>query len=123
MTPRSALLVAVYGTLKRGECNHQLLLASDCLGPVLLRGLQLYNLGAYPMAVLCGDPAATVAAELYGVSAGVLAELDLLEDHPREYERQLLPLADGRRAWVYLGRPHQVLGFPLLARGVWPAGS
>jgi gamma-glutamylaminecyclotransferase len=123
MTANHAHLVAVYGTLKRGECNHRLLAASRCLGPVLLSRLRLYNLGPYPMAVACADPAATVAAELYAVSAAVLAALDGLEDHPREYERQLWLLEDGRQAWVYLGRAAQVRGYPLLADGLWRGGS
>jgi gamma-glutamylcyclotransferase (GGCT)/AIG2-like uncharacterized protein YtfP len=119
MTTNQAQLVAVYGTLKRGQCNHRLLLLCPCLGPVLLSRLRLYNLGPYPMAVACADPAATVAAELYAVSAAVLAQLDVLEDHPREYERQRWSLVDGRQVWVYLGRPSQVGGCPLLADGVW----
>jgi gamma-glutamylaminecyclotransferase len=123
MTGNQAQLVAVYGTLKRGECNHRLLAASRCLGPVLLSRLRLYNLGPYPMAVACADLEATVAAELYAVSAAVLAELDGLEDHPREYERQLWLLEDGRQVWVYLGRASQVQGYPLLANGLWRGGS
>jgi len=120
MTPSQGQLVAVYGTLKRGGGNHPSLLHSPFLGPVQLQGLRLFHLGDYPMAVRCADPAATVMAELYAVSSAVLAQLDGLEDHPREYERQLLTLVDRRRAWVYLGRPAQVGGFPLLADGVWP---
>lgn len=123
MTCPSLELVAVYGTLKRGECNHRLLAASRWLGPVLISRLRLYSLGPYPMAVACDDPAATVAAELYAVSAAVLAQLDELEDHPREYERRQLPLADGRLAWVYLGRCGQVRGRPLLADGQWRGGG
>jgi gamma-glutamylcyclotransferase (GGCT)/AIG2-like uncharacterized protein YtfP len=119
MTANQPHLVAVYGTLKRGECNHRLLLVCPCLGRVLLSRLQLYNLGPYPMAVACADPAATVAAELYAVSATVLVQLDVLEDHPREYERQRWSLVDGRQVWVYLGRPAQVCGYPLMADGIW----
>jgi gamma-glutamylcyclotransferase (GGCT)/AIG2-like uncharacterized protein YtfP len=123
MTGNHPHLVAVYGTLKRGECNHHLLLRSPCLGQVRLSRLRLYNLGPYPMAVACADPEAMVAAELYAVSAAVLGQLDVLEDHPREYVRQPWPLPDGRQAWVYLGRPAQVRGCPLLADGVWRGGG
>jgi gamma-glutamylcyclotransferase (GGCT)/AIG2-like uncharacterized protein YtfP len=108
MTPTADQLVAVYGTLKRGACNHRLLAGSRWLGPALLSGLRLHDLGPYPMAVACPEP-----------GARVLAELDVLEDHPREYERQLLPLGDGRQAWVYLGRPAQVRGCAELADGCW----
>jgi gamma-glutamylcyclotransferase (GGCT)/AIG2-like uncharacterized protein YtfP len=112
-------LVAVYGTLKQGECNHHLLAEGRWLGRVVLRHLQLYDLGPYPMAVVCADATACVSGELYGVSADLLARLDELEDHPREYERRLVDLQDGRRAWVYVGREAQVRGCPLLVHGVW----
>ena len=110
MSASPSELVAVYGTLKQGECNHHLLMESRWLGRVVLRQLQLYDLGPYPMAVVCADPASTVSAELYGVSTAVLARLDELEDHPREYERRQFDVLDGRRAWVYVGRPAQVRG-------------
>ena len=116
-------LVAVYGTLKQGECNHHLLAEGRWLGRAVLRHLQLYDLGPYPMAVESADPASTVSAELYGVSAAVLARLDDLEDHPREYERRLFDLQDGRLVWVYVGRPAQVRGCPLLVHGVWRGRS
>jgi gamma-glutamylcyclotransferase (GGCT)/AIG2-like uncharacterized protein YtfP len=116
-------LVAVYGTLKQGECNHHLLAESRWLGRVVLRHLHLYDLGPYPMAVVCADPLSTVSAELYAVSAAVLARLDDLEDHPREYERRQFDLQDGRRAWVYVGRQTQVRGYPLLVDGVWRGRS
>jgi cation transport regulator ChaC len=34
----------------------------------------------------------------------------LLEDYPELYDRRLLPTADDRLAWIYLGQPHQVHG-------------
>ena len=63
-------LVAVYGTLKRGGCNHRLLAGSHWLGPVLLSGLRLHDLGPYPMAVACADPGALVATNRRAYSRG-----------------------------------------------------
>ena len=108
--------VFVYGTLKRGASNHAWLAGSRWLGEACLPGLVLHDLGPFPMAVL---GAGTVLGELYAVDAAGLARLDHLEGYPRLYDRQLLPLADGRRAWVYLGRPRQVRHAPVLASGHW----
>jgi hypothetical protein len=56
---------------------------------------------------------------VYAVDAAGLARLDRLEGYPRLYDRRPLPLADGRRAWVYLGRPHQVRHVSAIADGCW----
>lgn len=102
--------VAVYGTLKRGECNHHWLRGARCEGRTRVPGLQLHNLGEYPMAVPSPDPGARIHAELYRIDAATLARLDVLEEYPGFYDRRRLPTADGRRAWIYLGQPHQVRG-------------
>jgi gamma-glutamylcyclotransferase (GGCT)/AIG2-like uncharacterized protein YtfP len=115
-SPCHSNLVFVYGTLKRGASNHAWLAGSRWLGEACLPGLVLHDLGPFPMAVL---GAGTVYGELYGVDAAGLARLDQLEGYPRLYDRQLLPLADGSRAWVYLGRPRQVRHAPVLASGHW----
>src|SRR5690606_38662821 len=39
------VLVVVYGTLKRGMCNHHLLSGADFLGEDCLHGITLYDLG------------------------------------------------------------------------------
>ncbi len=105
-----AVHVAVYGTLKRGECNHHWLRGARFEGRTRVPGLELYNLGEYPMAVPSRDPQARIHAELYRVEASALTRLDELEDYPRLYDRRRLPTADGRIAWIYLGQAHQVRG-------------
>ena len=62
------------------------------------------------MAVPSADPLARIHAELYRVDAAGLARLDVLEDYPSLYDRRRLPTADGRLAWIYLGRRGQVRG-------------
>jgi gamma-glutamylcyclotransferase (GGCT)/AIG2-like uncharacterized protein YtfP len=119
-----AQLVAVYGTLLRGESNHHWLQGARYVQALVLQGLALHDLGPYPMAVvdLAVSPEATspgLEVETYAVSAEQLARLDLLEDHPREYQRQLWPLGGGREAWIYLGRAEQVIGVPRISSGSW----
>lgn len=87
--------VFVYGTLLKGLERHQALKNSHFLGPALLSGACLYDLGAYPGAVL---GAGEIAGELYEVSAETLAALDVIEQYQPSaqedslYLRQKLPV-------------------------------
>ncbi len=109
-------LVFVYGTLKRGQGNHHWLEGAVFLGEASLTGAVLHDLGPFPMAIE-GD--GTVHGEVYGVNEAGLARLDRLEGCPRLYARRPMALADGRRAWVYLGSWRQVRNVPRLADGCW----
>jgi gamma-glutamylcyclotransferase (GGCT)/AIG2-like uncharacterized protein YtfP len=109
-------LVFVYGTLKRGHGNHHWLAGASFEGEARLPGVVLHDLGPFPMAV-AGE--GTVTGEVYCVDAAGLARLDRLEGYPRLYDRRPLALADGRSAWVYLGRPHQVRHVGAVADGCW----
>ncbi len=106
----------VYGTLKRGHGNHHWLAGAPFLGEAVLPDVVLHDLGPFPMAV---PGEGQVRGEVYAVDAAGLARLDRLEGYPRLYDRRPLPLADGRRAWVYLGRPHQVRHVSAIADGCW----
>lgn len=109
-------LVFVYGTLKRGHGNHHWLAEAPFRGEAVLPDVVLHDLGPFPMAV---PGEGSVRGEVYAVDAAGLARLDRLEGYPRLYDRRPLPLADGRRAWVYLGRPHQVRHVSAIADGCW----
>jgi gamma-glutamylcyclotransferase (GGCT)/AIG2-like uncharacterized protein YtfP len=110
------VLVFVYGTLKRGHGNHHWLAGAPFQGEAELPDVVLHDLGPFPMAV---PGEGKVLGEVYRIDAGALARLDRLEGYPRLYDRRPLPLADGRSAWVYLGRPHQVRHVHAIADGLW----
>jgi gamma-glutamylcyclotransferase (GGCT)/AIG2-like uncharacterized protein YtfP len=111
--------VFVYGSLKRGQSEHRQLEGSPCCGAAQLRGLALYDLGPFPMAIACDEPQALLHGELYQLDGEQLARLDRFEGTPRLYERQQRTLADGRLVWVYVGRARQVRHVPRLSGGVW----
>ena len=113
---RERQLVFVYGTLQRGEKNHHWLEGASWQGEAELPGVVLHDLGPFPMAVI---GAGLALGEVYAVEGSGLARLDELEGYPRLYDRQVMELVDGRRAWVYLGRPRQVRHAPVLRGGVW----
>jgi gamma-glutamylcyclotransferase (GGCT)/AIG2-like uncharacterized protein YtfP len=114
------MLVFVYGTLKRGHPNHHWLAGAAFLGEARLPGAVLHDLGPFPMAI---RGQGCVWGEVFGVDAARLARLDGLEGAPRLYERHVMGLADGRRAWVYLGRPRQVRFVRRIEDGVWRGGT
>lgn len=83
------MLVAVYGTLKRGYGNHRLL--NDChhVGDDYLANFCMYSLGAYPAVKNDKDSPHAISVEVYEVDDKALVDLDRLEGHPRFYQRQV----------------------------------
>lgn len=98
--------VLVYGTLRQGESNHYLLSDSQFLGSVVTQAqFQLFDLGPYP-AVIKGDQ--TLVAEVYLVDDETMQQLDILEDYPHEYDRELVTTPHGQ-AWIYLYQNKRLL--------------
>jgi len=114
------LPVFVYGTLRRGQCNHRIV--GGCLDAVHEARLPAHRLYAHGLPYIAADPAgeSTVTGDLLVISAadyaGALAALDQLEGfRPPDgglYVRAARPVTfrvgqDGpwetASAWVYLG--------------------
>lgn len=98
-------IVFVYGTLKRGGCNHGLLASAVFLGPATTRDPHPLFVENFPYLLDRPGHGHIVQGELYRVDNTTLAQLDILEDHPREYRRALRTFlhSDGREitAWAY----------------------
>ena len=141
-------LVFVYGSLKRGQRNHHLIATARFEGEARAPGLVLHDLGPFPMAIAAPQASAAAATittneiltdrktlsengserpelsiqgEVFAVDGETLQTLDRLEGVPRLYQRHRRQLQDGRHAWLYLGRAHQVRHVPALPAGQWPA--
>ncbi|MEZ8742687.1 gamma-glutamylcyclotransferase [Photobacterium swingsii] len=111
-------LVFVYGTLRQGESNHHLLVDARFLGGAeLTRGYALYDLGAYPGAVVDESSAIALYGEVYQVDTATFEALDRLEEYPTGYTRQLVVTPYGH-AWVYLYL-HSLDGMPRITSGNW----
>lgn len=110
--------IFVYGTLLAGEHNHHLLETADFVAAASTRSLYtLHNYGGFPAAVLGGSSA--IFGEVYAIDVPTLERLDRLESHPRFYRRTPIVLEQGLSADIYLLRPEQVDGLPIITSGNW----
>lgn len=111
-------LLFVYGTLLRGERNHERMGASEFLGETATsNGLQLRDLDRFPGMVKAGR--GCVQGELYRVGEEVLADLDILEGHPDRFWRTKIKLADGRTVQAYLLGDDFARHAPVISGGDW----
>lgn len=107
-------LIFVYGTLKRGCCNHHFLAGQQFVGEARTApGFRLYDLGGHPGLVGQPDDTAGVAGEVWAVDAGALVRLDALEGVAEGWYRRepvpLLPPFAGRGVEAYV-HPHGISG-------------
>lgn len=94
-------LVFVYGSLRRGECNHRVLAGARMIAAAQTSPrFRLVDLGAYP-ALLAGG-ATAVLGEVYEVDGETLERLDRLEGHPTFYRREPMVLDNDQIAYVYV---------------------
>lgn len=95
--------VAVYGSLKKGHYNNQMLDRCKFIGETKTEAkFTMYSLGAFPMVVQHGDTSITI--EVYEVDAIALGGLDRLETSPSFYQRKLIKTEFGP-VWMYTREP------------------
>jgi gamma-glutamylcyclotransferase (GGCT)/AIG2-like uncharacterized protein YtfP len=113
-------LVAVYGTLKKGYRNYELLLAGR---EPIFRGLvsvryRLYGTPDHPMLVPDSGKH-SVLVEVFEVEPPKLAELDALEE-PYDYWRETVHLEElGRSVEIYVHDAPPPEGFEPVTSGDW----
>lgn len=105
-------LVFVYGTLRQGHSNHQLMGDAQCHGVGCTRDrYAMYIVSGYPY-VTSTEARYPIVGELYAVDDAMLEKLDKVEGHPRYYVRREVAVDVGGveyRAWMYVRDPHGIL--------------
>lgn len=117
-------LVAVYGSLRRGMGNHRLIEKYPLICTTCTEGLfRMHDVanGAFPAIVPDERAGDHIKVEVYEVDDAGLASIDALEGHPVFYTRQqedmLQPFEE--HVWLYVQRPEQVKGTPVVPGGDW----
>jgi gamma-glutamylcyclotransferase (GGCT)/AIG2-like uncharacterized protein YtfP len=87
-------LLFVYGTLKRGLANHNLLHGQEFMGEAMTAPrYQLYDKGPHPCLVEVEAESVAVHGELWSVDERALARLDEFEDVPHGFVRGPISLS------------------------------
>jgi gamma-glutamylcyclotransferase (GGCT)/AIG2-like uncharacterized protein YtfP len=120
MSRRKQHPVFVYGTLLRGEANHDLLAAARFVAEARTEPcFELFDLGPFPAMSANGQTA--VLGEVYAVDDATLARLDRLEGHPSFYQRTQIRLDDGQVVQTYLMERTKMRGRVRIPSGDWRA--
>jgi gamma-glutamylaminecyclotransferase len=100
-------LLFVYGTLKRGCCNHGQMAGQTFVGIArTMPGYRLYDLGGYPAIVSSPEDRDGVVGEVWSVDPEGLCKLDTFEGvHEGLYRREPIALQgpfSGQRIDAYV---------------------
>ena len=113
--------VFVYGSLLRGGWNHHLLEDAAFVGDARTARLYtMHSLGRFPG--VTDVPFSPIYGEVYDVDDETLARLDMLEGHPRFYQRRVVLVLVGRTpffAYTYLLLQRKYHEFPVVTTGSW----
>ena len=119
------MLVAVYGTLKRGYGNHRLLEGATFVEEDIVTGYDLtfsYGVGSFPVAM---EGSGDVLVEVFDIGDDdvILSRLDALEGVPHMYTREEVVTNDARKVNMYVGNPdcfsHEMIPVPLNSDGIF----
>lgn len=93
------MLVFVYGSLRKGMINEDILRGCQFVGEYTTPPVwKMYDLGLYPACVQGGDTA--IVGEVYRIDKRDLIELDNLEGYPDLYHRKKI-ITEYGKAWMY----------------------
>lgn len=113
--------VFVYGTLMRGESNHEFFLSDDWfISRAIVAGFDMYDIGYYP-GIIPGE--GNVLGELYEVSVDAIENLDSLEGEGSLYIRKCVTAIkeNGEAAFasIYIYN-HDVDGLKMIPKSLQP---
>lgn len=104
-------LVGVYGTLRRGECNHDVISKAGgrYLGYATIDGVVVYDTKPFPVAKLTNDKSKTIV-EVFEVDDWCFDDIDRLEGYnPKNQNEGLFDRVQFSTmygdVWVYIYNP------------------
>ena len=116
------MLIAVYGSLRKGFYNHSIIEDSVYLGRFdSLPEYNMYDLGSYPGLTKNGET--SIVLEVYRVDQKILSNVDRLEGYNilnedrSHYIRNIIDTPYGN-AYIYI-YAHSVTGYPQVIEGDW----
>jgi len=103
------LFLFAYGSLRRGEPDHELLAGARFLGIKRTEPkYRLVDLSVYPAMIEVSGYC--VLGEVYEVTREIRRRTDVLKEVPVLFQRTTITLEDGTRAEAYVMRENQVAG-------------
>ncbi|WP_292885854.1 gamma-glutamylcyclotransferase [Methanobrevibacter sp. UBA212] len=113
--------VFVYGTLMKGETNHDFLQNATFLDKTVIEEYDMYNVGWYP-AIIDGEGLAI--GEVYSVPVEDMTSIDSLEGEGSLYEKRCVRITvngvpDFAFVYVYLGDCSDLVKIPSWREHVW----
>lgn len=118
MAEQVRCLLFVYGTLRQGEIQHELLGSARLLRMASTPPL-FHLVEVAPYAALVRGGSSSVTGELYEVDLATRRIIDVERQVPLLFTRETIALADGTSADTYLLTSEQVRGRRRLAHGDW----
>lgn len=96
------VLVAVYGSLRKGMGNHRLIEREEgtLLSTERIKGWEMYSYGGFPFIRPAENPEDEITIEVYAMPVTAMQPLDRLEGYPSFYDRKLVDTSKGK-AWIY----------------------
>jgi gamma-glutamylaminecyclotransferase len=95
-------LLFIYGTLKRGQCNHHLIADQDFMGEVATEPrYRVIDLGPYPGLIVDAARGLAVKGELWAVSPLCLAALDEFEGVSGPFHRVSIAIPGREHVQAY----------------------
>lgn len=104
------ILLAVYGTLKKGFHNHYFLKSSEFIGKGVTKDEYTMTKSSIPFVNETGST--PIKVEVYKISPITLSNIDLLEGHPNWYNRKEVKIKIDDKlisAWLYFNNNYDHL--------------